>query len=72
MNDPDPRFQNSQFIHFLNRIKNGEVVIHGKEITEVKPDLAMMDNAFKDAEGQQSLNHNVMSEGFENSVLKQK
>lgn len=23
MNDPDPRFQNSQFIHFLKRIKQG-------------------------------------------------
>jgi hypothetical protein len=30
MSDPDPRFQNSKFIHFLKRIKNGEVVIHGK------------------------------------------
>lgn len=30
MNDPDPRFQNSQFIHFLKRIKQGELVIHGK------------------------------------------
>ena len=27
MNDPDPRFQNSQFLHFLKRIKEGEVVI---------------------------------------------
>lgn len=23
MSDPDPRFQNSKFIHFLKRIKNG-------------------------------------------------
>jgi hypothetical protein len=49
MNDPDPRFQNSKFIHFLKRIKTGEVVIHGKEIKEVKPDLGMMENAFQDA-----------------------
>ena len=32
MNDPDPRFQNSQFLHFLKRINKGEVVIEGKEI----------------------------------------
>ena len=32
MNDPDPRFQNSQFLHFLKRIQKGEVVIEGKEI----------------------------------------
>ena len=30
MNDPDPRFQNSQFLHFLKRIQNKEVVIEGK------------------------------------------
>lgn len=47
MNDPDPRFQNSQFINFLKRIKKGELVIHGKEITEVKPDSVSMENAFK-------------------------
>ena len=38
MNDPDPRFQNSQFLHFLKRIQKGEVVIYGKDIKEVKPD----------------------------------
>ena len=38
MNDPDPRFQNSQFLHFLKRIQKGEVVIQGKDIKEVKPD----------------------------------
>lgn len=32
MSDPDPRFQNSQFLHFLNRIQKGEVVIEGKEM----------------------------------------
>lgn len=30
MNDPDPRFQNSQFLHFLKRIQQGEIVIEGK------------------------------------------
>lgn len=39
MNDPDPRFQNSQFLHFLKRIQKGELVIEGKEIRETKPDL---------------------------------
>jgi hypothetical protein len=30
MSDPDPRFQNSQFLHFLKRIQKGELVIEGK------------------------------------------
>ena len=30
MNDPDPRFQNSQFLGFLKRIQKGDVVIEGK------------------------------------------
>ena len=30
MNDPDPRFQNSEFLHFLKRIQGGELVIQGK------------------------------------------
>jgi hypothetical protein len=30
MNDPDPRFQNSQFLNFLKRIQKGDVVITGK------------------------------------------
>jgi len=30
MNDEDPRFQNSQFLHFLKRINKGELVITGK------------------------------------------
>jgi hypothetical protein len=42
MNDTDPIFQNSQFLHFLKRIQKGELVIHGKEITEVKPDTVAM------------------------------
>lgn len=32
MNDPDPRFQNSQFLHFLKRIQKGDVVIEGKQM----------------------------------------
>ena len=27
MNDPDPRFQNSQFLHFLKRIQDKEIII---------------------------------------------
>lgn len=50
MNDPDPRFQNSQFLHFLKRINKGEVVIEGKEIKEVKPDTAAMEQAWNEAE----------------------
>ena len=30
MNDPDPRFQNSEFLHFLKRIQNKELIIEGK------------------------------------------
>jgi hypothetical protein len=30
MNDPDPRFQNSQFLNFLRKIQKGDVVITGK------------------------------------------
>lgn len=50
MNDPDPRFQNSQFLGFLKRIQKGDVVIEGKEIKEVKPDTAAMENAWNEAE----------------------
>ncbi len=32
MSDPDPRFQNSKFLHFLKRIQDKEIVIEGKEI----------------------------------------
>ena len=50
MNDPDPRFQNSQFLHFLKRIQKGEVVIEGKEIKEVQPDNESMEKAWNEAE----------------------
>lgn len=50
MNDPDPRFQNSQFLHFLKRIQKGEVVIEGKEIREVQPDNEGMEKAWNEAE----------------------
>lgn len=50
MNDPDPRFQNSQFLHFLKRIQKGDVVIEGKEIKEVKPDTETMEAAWNEAE----------------------
>lgn len=50
MSDPDPRFQNSQFLHFLKRIEGGEIVIEGKEIKEVKPDTITMENAWNEAE----------------------
>ena len=50
MNDPDPRFQNSQFLHFLKRIQDKEIIIEGKEIREVKPDMKTMENAWGQAE----------------------
>lgn len=49
MNDPDPRFQNSQFLHFLKRIQKGEIVIEGKEIKEVQPDNESMEKAWNEA-----------------------
>jgi hypothetical protein len=33
MEDEDPRFKNSQFLHFLKRINQGDLVIKGQEIT---------------------------------------
>lgn len=50
MNDPDPRFQNSQFLHFLKRIQKGELVIEGKEIRQTKPDIEAMDKAWNEAQ----------------------
>ena len=50
MNDPDPRFQNSQFLNFLGRIQKGEVVIEGKELRETKPDTDAMEKAWGEAE----------------------
>ncbi len=37
-NDPDPKFKNSKFLHFLSRIQKGELEIKGKELIEHKPD----------------------------------
>jgi hypothetical protein len=28
MEDEDPRFKNSQFLHFLKRVNNGELVVN--------------------------------------------
>ena len=50
MNDPDPRFQNSQFLSFLKRIQKGEIVIEGKEIRQTKPDTEAMEKAWSSAE----------------------
>lgn len=38
MEDEDPRFKNSQFLHFLKRINQGDLVIKGQEITQVRAD----------------------------------
>lgn len=32
MNDPDPKFKNSQFLSFLSKLKTGEYSIEGKEL----------------------------------------
>ncbi len=50
MNDADPRFQNSQFLHFLKRIQKGDLVIEGKELKEIKPDTESMQMAWNQAE----------------------
>ena len=38
MNDPDPRFKNSQFLQFLQKVKTGELIIEGKELKVGKPE----------------------------------
>ena len=43
MNDPDPRFQNSQFLQFLKRIQHKEIIIEGKKMREIKPDTKLME-----------------------------
>lgn len=53
LNDTDPRFQNSQFLGFLKRIRNKEVIIEGKEIREVSLNEAMMESAWKEGEKMQ-------------------
>lgn len=63
--DEDPRFKNSQFLNFIKRINQGELVISGQEITETKPDLEGAWNA--------SENINDMQTGnLENAFKKQK
>ena len=32
MNDPDPKFKESKFLGFLNKLNNGSWVIEGKDI----------------------------------------
>lgn len=70
MNDPDPRFQNSQFLHFLKRINKGQVVIEGKEIREVQPDVAAMENAWNEAELIQKSNEANMDPTFQEAKAK--
>lgn len=71
MNDPDPRFQNSQFLHFLKRINKGEVVIEGKEIREVKPDVAAMEEAWNEAELIQKSNAANLDPTFQEAKAKE-
>ena len=70
MNDPDPRFKNSQFLHFLKRIQEGEVVIYGKEIKEVKPDMKAMEGAWNEAELIHQSNLANMDPTFQAAKLK--
>ena len=70
MNDPDPRFKNSEFLHFLRRIENQEIIIEGKTIREVKPDEKMMENAWTEAEKMQSQNMEKMETGFKQAEMK--
>jgi len=71
MNDPDPRFQNSQFLHFLKRINKGELVIEGKEIKEVKPDTAAMEQAWNEAELIQQSNVANLDPAFQEAKVKE-
>lgn len=65
MNDPDPRFQNSQFLHFLKRIQNGELVIEGKELKETKPDEVLMEKSWDMAEKIQQSNMAMMDKSIQ-------
>jgi peroxin-5 len=71
MNDPDPRFQNSQFLHFLKRINKGEIKIEGKEIKEVQPDLQAMDKAWSEAELVHQSNLANLDPAFQDAKLKE-
>ncbi len=71
MNDPDPRFQNSQFLHFLKRINKGEIKIEGKEIREVQPDLEAMDKAWSEAELVHQSNLANLDPAFQEAKLKE-
>ena len=65
MNDPDPRFQNSEFLHFLKRINKGELVIQGKEIKEVKEDTETLDKAWNEAELIHQSNQAMLDPAFQ-------
>lgn len=71
MNDPDPRFKNSQFLHFLKRIQEGEVVIEGKEIKELKPDTHSMEQAWNEAELIQQSNAANLDPTFQQAKMKE-
>lgn len=62
LNDTDPRFQNSQFLHFLKRIRSKEVIIEGKEIREVGLNQAMMEKAWGQGEKQYENSQKTMKE----------
>lgn len=49
--DPDPKFQNSQFLQFLAKLKSGEYAIKDKQLI-VNPEIQTqnLENAFKSAE----------------------
>ena len=49
--DPDPKFQNSQFLQFLNKLKTGELAIKDKElIVNTEFQNQNLENAFQTAE----------------------
>lgn len=71
MNDPDPRFQNSEFLHFLKRINKGELVIQGKEIKEVKEDTETLDKAWNEAELIHQSNQAMLDPAFQQAKARE-
>lgn len=68
MDDEDPRFKNSQFLHFLKRINRGDLVIKGQEITEVKADTESKwspEENLVDAKPASEADMKLMEEAFE-------
>lgn len=66
MNDPDPRFQNSEFLQFLKKVKTGELIIEGKELRAGKPE-ELMEGNWNKAEQQYEHQMNLLDNSFKSA-----